>query len=170
MSAHQNSGFNNGQFLRGQPRPVGSGRKKGTPNKQTALIRSGLQSALEVLRGGNGDNPIEAAFGIAKLLQEISSKRLESLGGDIAKLAGPEFDRMRETLAAAAAIHLRLAEFAFPKLARIDLAGEAPAVLAQQKIVVKLNVPRLPRANRTATIEYDAAGPAAAYGDKSAGV
>jgi hypothetical protein len=40
----------------------------------------------------------------------------------------------------AADIHLRLADFAFPRLGRIDLAGEAP-VPAQQKIVVKLGNP-----------------------------
>jgi len=42
-----------------------------------------------------------------------------------------EFDRVIAALKIAADIHLRLADFAFPRLGRIDLAGEAP-VPAQQ--------------------------------------
>jgi hypothetical protein len=50
-------------------------------------------------------------------------------------------------------IHLRLADFAFPKLARIDVAGEAPPV-PQHKLVFKLNIAR-PQANIKA-IEHSA--------------
>jgi hypothetical protein len=102
---------------------------------------------------GPGAFQHEAAFSMARLLEDMSMKRLQSLGEDMSKLPGPEFDRLRETLAAAAAIHLKLAEFAFPKLARIDVAGEAPSV-PHHKMVFTLNIARPTGAN--GAIEHNA--------------
>jgi hypothetical protein len=151
----QSSGPNSGQFLPGHPRPVGSGRQKGTPNKQTVLIRAGLQSALEALRGGNGqNNPVQSALKIARTLEEMTVRRCEKFEDEAGNLPPAEFDRVIGAMKIAADIHLRLADFAFPKLARIDVAGEAPALPVQQKVIVTLNIPRPPGAK--GAIEHNA--------------
>src|SRR5262249_54268574 len=127
MSDHQSSGMNSGQFLPGQPRPVGSGRRRGTPNKRTLLTHAGLKSAMETLREGNGENPVQAAVRIARTLEGMTAKRREKFEDETSNLPPAEFDRLVAAMKIAADIHLRLADFAFPRLGRIDLAGEAPA-------------------------------------------
>ena len=169
MSDHQSSGFNSGQFLSGQPRPVGSGRKKGTPNKQTALIRAGLQGALEALRGGNGENPVQSVLKIARTLEDMTAKRLHRFEDEAGNLPPDEFDRLIGAMKIAADIQLKLAEFAFPRIARLDLAGDAPAIPAQQRFVFKLNVQPPPGARGAATIEHDAAAPATGDGGEPTG-
>jgi hypothetical protein len=109
------------------------------------LVRAGLQSAIETLRNGGGDDPVKAAFKIARFLEDAAQSRIDALQTDIARMPASEFGLISNALNAAANIHLCLAEFAFPKLARIDVAGEAPPV-PQHKLVFKLNIPR-PQAN-----------------------
>jgi hypothetical protein len=133
---------------------VGSGRQKGTPNKQTVLIRAGLLSALEALRGGNGKNPIQSALKIARTLENMTAMRREKFENEAGNLPPAEFDRLIGAMKIAADIHLRLADFAFPKLARIDRAGEVPPMRVQQNMVVTLDFPR-PQANIGA-IEHNA--------------
>src|SRR5262245_658616 len=94
MPHHQSSGINSGQFLPGQPRPVGSGRQKGTPNKRTTLIHSGLKSAMETLREGNGENPVQAAVRIARTLEGMTAKRREKFEDETSNLPPAEFDRL----------------------------------------------------------------------------
>jgi hypothetical protein len=158
MGDHQSTGVNAGQFRPGQPRPAGSGRQKGTLNRQTALVRAGLETAVQTLRDGtaeNFENPVQAAFKIARLIEGLTAKRLAHMQDAMGQLPKDEYDRLTTGLKVAADIHLKLAEFAFPKLARIDLAGEAPAVPVHQKTIVTLRIPR-PGTNGAATIEHDA--------------
>jgi hypothetical protein len=107
-------------------------------------VRAGLQSAIETLRNGCGEDPVKAAFKIARTLEDMSAKRREKFQDEAGNLPADEFDRLIGTMKMAADIHLRLAEFAFPKLARIDMAGEAPSVPVQEKVIVTLNIPRPP--------------------------
>jgi hypothetical protein len=132
-----------GQFLPGQPKPAGSGRQKGTANKQTALFRAGLKSAAETLLNGTGENPVEAAFKIAQFMEGLAAKRLAAVQDAMGQLPGDEFDRIITSLELAAKIHLKLAEFAFPKLKRIDDPGEAPTDTPECEIVT-LNIPPPP--------------------------
>jgi len=140
MNHRQNSGVNSGHFLPGQPRPAGSGRREGTPNKQTMLIRAGLQSAIEALRGGNGENPVQAALRITHTLENMTAKRIEKFEDEAGNLPPAEFDRLIGAMKMAADVHLKLAEFAFPKLARLDYAGDAPPVAVQNRVKVTLKL------------------------------
>jgi hypothetical protein len=124
----------------------GSGRAKGTQNRQTALRRAGIKNAIETLRTGEGEDPIAAAFKIAKLLEDMSAKRLEKFKNEVADLPPDEFARIQVGLIAAANLHVRLAEFAFPKLARVDHVGDAPSLAAvKNRMVVTLKLGDLPR-------------------------
>jgi hypothetical protein len=81
-----------GQFLPGQPKPAGSGRQKGTANKQTALSRAGLKSAAEILLNGPGENPVEAALKIARFMEGLTGKRLAAVQDAMGQLPADEFD------------------------------------------------------------------------------
>jgi hypothetical protein len=117
------------------------------------LIRAGLQSALEALRGGNGENPVQAALRITHTLENMTAKRIEKFEDEAGNLPPAEFDRLIGAMKIAADIHLKLAEFAFPKLARIDVAGQPPPVPVQRKVRVTLHFPRPPGLD--AAIEHD---------------
>jgi hypothetical protein len=127
-------------WMPGMARIPGSGRAKGTPNKRTALIRAGIKNAIETLRTGGGEDPIAAAFKIARFLEEMSAKRLEKFQNQIADLPPDEFARIQDGLIAAANLHVRLAEFAFPKLARVDHIGDAPSPAAIEKFKFVLRI------------------------------
>ena len=120
----------------GMTRIPGSGRARGTPNRQTLLQRAAIKNAIETLR--TGEDPIAAAFKIAKFLEDMSAKRLEKFKNEIADLPPDEFARIQVGLIAAANLHVRLAEFAFPKLARVDHVGDAPSVA--NRMVVELKI------------------------------
>ena len=122
----------------GMTRIPGSGRARGTPNRQTLLQRAAIKNAIETLR--TGEDPIAAAFKIAKFLEDMSAKRLEKFKNEIADLPPDEFARIQVGLIAAANLHVRLAEFAFPKLARVDHVGDAPSVPTGHKMIVTLKI------------------------------
>lgn len=124
-------------------------------------VRAGLKSALETLRAGEGEDPVAAAFKIAKFLEGMSARKLEALQQAIDKLTPEDFDRVRDTLVAAANIHIRLAEFAFPKLSRVDYVGDVPSGQQQQgetrienKYLFVLNIGD-ERPGRPVTIEHE---------------
>lgn len=134
-------------FVPGMQRVPGSGRKPGTPNRRTLLTRAGIRSAFETLRTNEGEDPIAAAFKIAKLLEHMSAKRLEKFKNEVADLPPDEFARIQVGLIAAANLHVRLAEFAFPKLARVDHVGDAPSVA--NRMVVELKIGDGPPTDRS---------------------
>jgi hypothetical protein len=145
-------------FVAGMERIPGSGRKPGTPNKSTALIKAGLQSAVETLRGGNGEDPIKAAFKIARLIEGATAKRLERFENDFANLPPEEFDCLMQAMVQAAKIHLGLAEFAFAKLSRQDIVGDAAQVTVENtfEFVLRTDSGRPPdwiRRNRGAVLD-----------------
>jgi hypothetical protein len=76
-----------------------------------------LQSAIETLRNGGDDDPVKAAFNIAGFIEGLTAKRLERVQDAMSQLPAEEFDRVVESLNKAAQLHIKLAEFAFPKLA-----------------------------------------------------
>jgi hypothetical protein len=104
------------------------------------VIRAGLQSALEVLRGGNGENPVQAALKVARTLENVTAKRIQEFEDEAGNLPPAEFDRLIGAMKIAADIHLKLAEFAFPKLARLDYAGDAPPVAVQNRVKVTVKL------------------------------
>jgi hypothetical protein len=120
--------------------PRYGGRGPGTPNKATAVARAGLQSAIETLRNGDGEDPVKAAIEIARLLEEFAHRRIEALAVAVGQAPLAEFLAIRDTLKAAADIHLRLSEFAFPKLQRVDYAGDAPPVTVQNRVKVTVKL------------------------------
>src|ERR1700745_2107514 len=97
------------------------GRPAGVPNRNTELVRVSLRTALEILRNGGGENPVEAAQKIARFLEGMSQKRIEQLATAAGAMKGDEFDRIVNSLYKAANIQLRLADYVFPKPGRIDL-------------------------------------------------
>ena len=101
--------------------PVSPGRPAGVPNKLTELTRVSLRTALEILRNGGGENPVEASQKIARFLEGMSQKRIEQLATETGRMEGGEFDRIVNALYKAANIQLRLADYVFPKPGRIDL-------------------------------------------------
>jgi hypothetical protein len=124
----------------GMERIQGSGRAKGTPNKRTLLTRAGIRSAFETLRAGEGQDPLAAAFKIAKFLEDMSAKRLEKFKNEVADLPPHEFALIQDGLIAAANLNVRLAEFAFPKLSRVNYVGDAPTVNVDNRFVVELKI------------------------------
>jgi hypothetical protein len=124
-------------FRAGDAKPPGSGRAPGQPNRKTSLINAGLRSAIETLRHGDGPDPIAAAFKVAKFLEGMTQARLTKLATEIGALSGEEFDRVRETLKEAANIHLKLANYAFPKLRAHEYLGDAPTTIVQENKVVQ---------------------------------
>jgi len=134
-----------GHFLPGYP-PSPSTNRRGIPNKNTRLIHAGLRSAIETLRnsvndrGELVDDPIKTAFRICRYLEGFTQKRIEALAVDIARLSGEEFDRIVHALEIAMNGQIRLAEFAYPKLQRIDHVGDAPAVAFENRIKVQVKI------------------------------
>lgn len=74
-------------FKKGEPRPEGAGRKKGTPNRSTADIRAVAQSyggeavrtLVHVMRTGDVDQKVKAA---ALLLDRGFGRPAMTLAGD----------------------------------------------------------------------------------------
>lgn len=130
-------GLTSTSFVAGQERPPGSGRAPGTQNRRTALINAGLRSAVETLRHGDGPDPIASAFAIARLLEAMGDARTEALKNEIGSMAGAEFDRIVCTLKEAANIHLKLANYAFPKLRQHEYIGDAPRTIVQENKVLQ---------------------------------
>jgi len=129
--------------LDGTRPPPGKGRLPNSTTKNAELIRAGLRNALEILRNGQGENPIEAAQKIARFLEGLSQKRLESVAVAVGAMKGDEFDRVVNTLYKAAQIQLRLADYVFPKPGRIDVpepngaSGKGPATIEELAVVLQ---------------------------------
>jgi len=104
--------------------PPGKGRVKGTVLKTTQLTRVHIRTAVQILRNGEGENPIEAAQKIARFLEGLSKRRMDEIIARVTTLSGEEFDRVVNTLYKSANIQLRLADYVFPKPGRIDLPAQ----------------------------------------------
>ena len=135
MAHHQSSGTNSGQFLPGQPRPAGSGRRKGTPNKQTALVRGGVRTAIQTCREG-GLTPIEIMIESARFIRGIADLAQDQKAELIQAMDRPTIDWIVDLLVKASDIAAKAAPFGFPRLAAIE--HDVPAV--KNNVVVTLKI------------------------------
>jgi hypothetical protein len=119
--------MNGGQFRPGQPRPVGSGRQKGTPNKQTELIRAGVKTAIETCREG-GMTPVEIMVESARFLRSLAEMKMPRKQEQLAAMPRADLDWIVDLLVKASDIAHKAAPFGFPRLAAIDHVGDAPKV------------------------------------------
>jgi hypothetical protein len=117
-------------FRLGDKKPSNSGRRKGVANKNTELVRSGMQTAVEICRSGDGPNPIGIMMSAARLIDTLNEMRLRHLGGLDAVSQGmqEQFDLMIDSLVKGAEVSAKVAPFAFPKLAAMDYVGDAPRI------------------------------------------
>jgi hypothetical protein len=131
-------------------RANGSGRKKGTPNKNTQLLQAGVKSAIEIVRDG-GMHPVEILMEMSRFLRNVGMALAPK--GDDGKLraavlemaAEPDgmkrLEAMRRFMDTSAAIAYKAAEFGCAKLARIDHVGDAPqAPTVENRMVFTLNI------------------------------
>jgi len=127
-------------FQLGQPKPPGTGRAVGTPNKITTAM---IKAARDILCGDPERDPLAAAFRMAGVLEGMTQRRLANFGANAAQLPINEFKVLCDGIAAAADINLRCAEFARPKLRRVENYGDVPAagpVNVQNRVTVTLNI------------------------------
>jgi hypothetical protein len=148
--ARQTGRDEGGRFVHGNR--AGTGRVPGSINKTSALIKAGIASAIETL--SQGENPVQAAQKLARIIESWSNARMQRLGADAAVLSGEEFDRLMAGLAKAADIQLRLAEYRFPKLTRFDYVGDAPKMTVQQNNVFRLRIPPSPLPMAPINVEF----------------
>jgi len=131
-------------------RANGSGRKKGTPNKNTQLLQAGVKSAIEIVRDG-GMHPVEILMEMSRFLRNVGMALAPK--GDDSKLraavlemaAEPDgmkrLEAMRRFMDTASSITYKAAEFGCAKLARIDHVGDAPqAPTVANRMVFTLNI------------------------------
>jgi hypothetical protein len=118
-------------FKLGDKKPAASGRKRGTPNRQTELVRAGVKSAIEICREG-GEDPISIMVNAARFLHTVAtayaprSKDGTDLREIVSAMSREELEFMRRFLTDAATIAHKAAEFGHAKLARIDYVGDRP--------------------------------------------
>ena len=144
MPHRQISGTNSGQFLSGQPRPVGSGRRKGTRNKQTELIHAGVKTAIQTCREG-GMTPIEIMVESARFIRAMAAMAQEQKEELIEAMDRPTIDWVVDLLVKASDIAAKAAPFGFPRLAAVEHVGDAPSLPAvKNKVIVTLKIGDLP--------------------------
>ena len=139
-------------FFPGMRRVAGSGRKPGTPNRGTELMRKRVQSATATFR----DSP-QLVQEVANFLRGVATARTAGMTPEpIAALPREELLLLQTFLTEAAHISLKAMEFSHPKPARID----APMInVANRTMVVELKLgagasPTLPNAQM---IEHEGA-------------
>jgi hypothetical protein len=114
----------------------GSGRKAGVPDKRTMMLREGMQSALDLLRekdkDGNPLNPITYQKEINAILRAIiflkaagnvpaGERTAQLLAQRIVRLPIVQQRLMLEYLKALQDGWYKLTQFAYPKLAQVDV-------------------------------------------------
>jgi hypothetical protein len=128
-------------FFPGMRRVAGSGRKPGTPNRGTELMRKRVQSATATFR----DSP-QLVQEVANFLRGVATARTKGMTPEqIAALPREELALLQSFLVEAANIALKSMEYSYPKLARVDHIGEAPSVPTGHKVIVTLKLGDLPR-------------------------
>lgn len=95
---------------KGRPRPKGSGRVKGTPNKSTRDVREAIARVLQ-------DNAENFAKWLAQVAEGIKEARKDSKGKEYTVwLAEPNPGKAMD-------IAMNMAEYHIPKLARTEMTG-----------------------------------------------
>jgi hypothetical protein len=146
LAAEMGSKYQGMTFKLGDKKPEASGRKRGTPNRQSLLARAGVRSAIEICRQG-GDDPISIMMNAARFLNSVAAayapraQEETDLREIIRATPMKELEFVRRFLMDAATIAHKAAEFGHAKLQRIDWAGDAPAMASvENKMVFVLNV------------------------------
>jgi hypothetical protein len=130
-------------FKKGMQKIAGSGRKKGQVSTKTVLARAGMQSAIQFLRDSAEKTPIEMMLDAAVFLDkvvdaEVGKKTIE----EIAEMPDSKKEMLRKWVEAKASIARDLAEFAYPKLARVEVAGDAPTQTIEHRTIFVLSTER----------------------------
>jgi hypothetical protein len=118
-------------FQPGQPKPPGSGRKKGTPDRRVLIAREGAKAAIAVLREFDF-NPIVFQTEINALMHQVAILRAAGdnaaareggteLARIIARLPVRESRHVLEWLKEARDGYYKVSQFAYPKLAQVDI-------------------------------------------------
>jgi hypothetical protein len=142
-------------FVPGMQRVPGSGRKAGTPNRRTQLMRDRLQSAMATFR----DSP-RLVEEVTDFLRGVAGARTKGMTPEqIAALPREELMLLQSFMVEAAKIALKAMEYSYPRISRIDPVGDAPMVNLENRMVVELKIgesapPMLPNAE---VIEHDGA-------------
>jgi hypothetical protein len=136
-------------FQPGQPKLAG--RKKGTPNKNTEMLRQGVKSAIEIVREG-GMHPVEILMEVSRFMHSVGVA-LAPKGGSTGALTAAvlemaqtaegrrQLEMMRRFFETAANISYKAAEFGCAKLARIDYVADAPSTpTVKNKMIFRLNI------------------------------
>jgi hypothetical protein len=127
-------------FKKGVPRPPNSGRKVGAVNKQTALVRAGVESAIETCRNG-GMTPVQIMMESARFIRGVAAMKTPAQKEMMANMPRDDLEFIVDMLVKASDIAAKAAEFAFPKLARVDYVGDVPnASTVENKMIFILNI------------------------------
>jgi hypothetical protein len=117
-------------------RVPGSGRKVGTPNRASELMRKRVQSAMATFR----DSP-QLVQEVADFLRGVATARTKGMTPEqVAALPQEELMLLQSFMVEAAKILLKSMEFSYPKLARVDHIGEAPMANVANRMVVELKI------------------------------
>ena len=87
------------RFQKGEPRPLGAGRRKGSRNKGTELIKATAKTAVEIARNG-GKSPIEVVVETSRFLVNLGAFGQSKMGQDAKQIyeALWSHDREREII------------------------------------------------------------------------
>jgi len=108
-------------------KPPGSGRKKGTLNRQTVLAREGLKSAIEIVREASRFlRNVAVAFTPPMSADADPQVRSAAMAAAIKAMPKGDLELVRKFIVDAANVAYKAAEFGCAKLARIDYVGDAP--------------------------------------------
>ena len=134
------------RFQKGEPRPLGAGRRKGSRNKGTELIKATAKTAVEIARNG-GKSPIEVVVETSRFLVNLGAFGQSKMGQDAKQIyeALWSHDREREIivglLVQGAELAAKALPFCYPRLAAIEWIGDAPsAVHNDNRVIITMNL------------------------------
>ena len=116
-------------FLPGQPRPMGAGRRRGTPNKDT----SEFARLVDELECSPAEILIGLAMGMVVELGYMTVEELEEPGGQDASGMWRKSGRERALECIPAELRAqcagKLCEFLYPKRKAVEISGEFKALV-----------------------------------------
>lgn len=161
-------------FTTGKPRAKGAGRKEGTPNKSTELLKQGVKSAVEVIREG-GLPPLQIMVECSRFLRSVAVAFTPEIPENatpkqqreiLRNIPRADLDLIRRFMETSTNIAYKAAEFGYPKLARIDYAGDVPSgPTIENKMVFTLNIDQGQAPGRPVVIEEAAVVTEEAWND-----
>jgi hypothetical protein len=99
------------------------------------MLREGIKSAREICCGPEGQDPISILMEAARFLRQVAVATRHSQGDlDISKIPRTDLDFIRRFMVDASNIAYKAAEFAYPKLARVEHKGEIDTAVTVRQI------------------------------------